>query len=60
LVWQQAARRADSVVGIFDQAAQDLGYWRRPWRAKKRQHPAKPVISMVAEAKQSDRLAKQP
>jgi hypothetical protein len=35
LVWQQAARRARSVAQIFDCTAQDLGYWRRPWRTKK-------------------------
>jgi hypothetical protein len=60
LAWRQAVQYGGSVVGIFDQAAQDLGYWQRPWRSEKQQHQAKALTTMVAEAKQSDRLAKQP
>jgi GT2 family glycosyltransferase len=44
MVWQRAARRARSIIHIFDDTAQDLGYWRRPWRDRWRSgyqhHPA--------------------
>jgi hypothetical protein len=34
LVWQRATRHARSIIQIFDYTAQDLGYWRKPWRSE--------------------------
>jgi hypothetical protein len=34
LVWQRATRHARSIIQIFDYTAQDLKYWRKPWRSE--------------------------